>query len=349
MSKWNKELVGLNGQTMGNNLIINGTFDTNVDGWTATRATLTWQLGGFCRLTQNQTASNTMVIQQSLTVGKRYLITFDAKAPVITSKPGVIAAHFSNIIAISNPDLSPNWQKYAYEATAKVSLVLYLPLGSVDPGTVVDVDNISVVELQPKLLLDYDSTNGYITDRTGKNTLTATEVSIRKTGSFYGAEFNGVTSKIDTGSDFIGTKAITVCGWIYNTNSIGYQRILDNSKFRLGLHTTNTVQVTSDQVKFLYSLKTVPLNSWQFISITRKVDGKISFYLGDKSNSPVLNGSVDLDSGTPTVAASNVFIGSHPSGTTFFYGNIPTLKVFDGILDLETITQIWSSTRGKVN
>ena len=204
-------------------------------------------------------------------------------------------------------------------------------------------------DIKKDLLLDYDSTNGYITDRTGKNTLTPTDVSIKKTGSFYGAEFNGVTSKIDTGSDFIGTKAITVCGWIYNTNSIGYQRILDNSKFRLGLHSTNnTVQVTSDQVRFVYSLKTIPFNSWQFISLTRKVDGKTSFYLGDKSNSPVLNGSVDLDSGTPTVAASNVFIGSHPSGTTFFYGNIPMLKVYEGILDLETITQIWSLTKGKI-
>ena len=203
-------------------------------------------------------------------------------------------------------------------------------------------------DIKKDLLLDYDSTNGYITDRTGKNTLTATDVSIKKTGGFYSSEFNGSTSKIDTGSDFIGTKAVTICGWIYNTNSIGYQKILDNSKFRLGLHPTNTVQVTSDQVKFVYSPKTIPVNSWQFISITRKVDGKTSFYLGDKSNSPVLNGSVDLDSGTPTVAASNVFIGSHPSGTTFFYGNIPMLKVYEGILSLEDISAIWSLTKGKI-
>ena len=202
--------------------------------------------------------------------------------------------------------------------------------------------------ISSNLLLDYDSTNGYITDRTGKNTLTPTDVSIKKTGSYYSADFNGTTSLIDTGSDFIGTKAVTICGWIYNTNSIGYQRILDNSKFRLGLHSTNTVQVTSDQVKFVYSLKTIPFNSWQFISLTRKVDGKTSFYLGDKSNSPVLNGSVDLDSGTPTVAASNVFIGSHPSGTTFFYGNIPMLKVYEGILSLEDISAIWSLTKGKI-
>jgi len=202
-------------------------------------------------------------------------------------------------------------------------------------------------DIKKDLLLDYDSTNGYITDRTGKNTLTPTDVSIKKTGSYYSADFNGTTSLIDTGSDFIGTKAVTICGWIYNTNSIGYQRILDNSKFRLGLHSTNTVQVTSDQVRFVYSLKTIPFNSWQFISLTRKVDGKTSFYLGDKSNSPVLNGSVDLDSGTPTVAASNVFIGSHPSGTIFFYGNIPMLKVYEGILSLEDISAIWSRTRQK--
>jgi len=202
--------------------------------------------------------------------------------------------------------------------------------------------------ISSNLLLDYDSTNGYITDRTGKNTLTPTDVSIKKTGSYYSADFNGTTSLIDTGSDFIGTKAVTICGWIYNTNSIGYQRILDNSKFRLGLHSTNTVQVTSDQVRFVYSLKTIPFNSWQFISLTRKVDGKTSFYLGDKSNSPVLNGSVDLDSGTPTVAASNVFIGSHPSGTIFFYGNIPMLKVYEGILSLEDISAIWSLTKGKI-
>jgi hypothetical protein len=206
--------------------------------------------------------------------------------------------------------------------------------------------------ISSNLLLDYDSTNGYITDRAGKNTLTATDVSIKKTGSYYGAEFNGITSLIDTGSDFIGTKAITICGWVNSRGGGGgnVPRILDTGTMILLADFNNKYfSFTSNASNY----GTSKVNSYLpnkpiFVSVTR-TSTFVNFYVGDLNNAPVLSGNANQNAGAPITGTTNVIIGNRLTGMRCFDGNIPMLKVYEGILDLETITQIWSSTRGKVN
>lgn len=215
-------------------------------------------------------------------------------------------------------------------------------------------DNVWHKELiSSNLLLDYDSTNGYITDRTGKNTLTATDVSIKKTGSFYGADFNGNTSKIGCGSDFIGTNAVTVCGWFkfknYSTASTG--RLITNGKYliRLAKSAADYLVLSSDGGSTQhYVTNQIKLGVWYFIGVTRSSDGLGSFYIGTNSTAPTLNGFANQNTGTPISGTTNVFLGNS-SSSSGLDGLIPMLKVYDGILDLEQLTQIWSSTRGRVN
>ena len=207
-------------------------------------------------------------------------------------------------------------------------------------------------DIKKDLLLDYDSTNGYITDRTGKNTLTPTDVSIKKTGGFYSSEFNGSTSKIDTGSDFIGTKAVTICGWIkaYSYGKGNYGRIVDNGKLyflvdgaakSLRFSSNAALEVTS-------AVNSILLRKWYFVVVIRNVSGLAAFYIGNKTSAPVVSGE-NLNSGAPISGINNVLIGDNAIGLRTFYGNITNVKVYEGILSLEELTQIWSNTRDKVS
>ena len=206
-------------------------------------------------------------------------------------------------------------------------------------------------DIKKDLLLDYDSTNGYITDRTGKNTLTATDVSIKKTGGFYSSEFNGSTSKIDTGSDFIGTKAVTICGWIkaYSYGRANYGRIVDNGKlFFLVDGALKSLRFSSNAASEVTSAaNSILLRKWYFVVAIRNVSGLAAFYIGNKTSAPVVSGE-NLNSGAPISGVNNVLMGGNATGSRTFYGNIPMLKVYEGILDLEQLTQIWSSTRNKI-
>jgi len=206
--------------------------------------------------------------------------------------------------------------------------------------------------ISSNLLLDYDSTNGYITDRTGKNTLTATDVSIKKTGGFYSSEFNGSTSKIDTGSDFIGTKAVTICGWIkaYSYGKANYGRIVDNGRlFFLVDSGLKSLRFSSNAASEVTSAaNSILLRKWYFVVVTRNASGLATFYIGNKTSAPVVSGE-NLNSGAPISGVNNVLIGDNATGLRTFYGNITNVKVYEGILSLEELTQIWSNTRDKVS
>lgn len=196
-------------------------------------------------------------------------------------------------------------------------------------------------------LLNFDSTQGTIKDRTGKNTLTPTAVAVKKIGQSYSADFNGTTSKIDTGSDFIGTKAVTICGWI-NSNGAGehnFNRILDNGKFIVVYRADIKAIVLSSDGVTLPNSSAIKTNIWYSIAITRTSAGIVNFYIGDIKNAPALSGTANSNSGTPAVGITNVFIGNDSVGARTFYGSIPMLQVYEGILDIETITNIWSETR----
>ncbi len=168
----------------------------------------------------------------------------------------------------------------------------------------------------------------------------------------YSAKFNGTTSKIDTGTDMIGTKAVTVMGWIkpYSLGESNMGFILDNDKFRLRFTSNNRIIFYSEgNGTYAITLNyAVSLNQWQFVSVTRKSDGIVNFYIGDLDTSPALSGSADQPSGTPVAGTSNVIIGNNNIQTRTFDGLISKLKVVEGILSLAEITQEWSSTKGSI-
>ena len=219
--------------------------------------------------------------------------------------------------------------------------------------------------ISSNILLDYDSTNGYITDRTGKNTLTATEVSIKKTGSFYSADFNGTTSTLITDSTdpTIWQDGFTVVAWIKprSWGELNYGRILDVSNSAAGKDGFNFCINNLNSSLFCNineggatrsGINSISIGSWQFVVLTVSSNSYINFYKGDIDVAPTLSGLANRASGliTSITTTNPVTIGNRSTATdSTFDGNIPMLKVYKGVLSLEDFTQIWSSTRGKVN
>ena len=172
----------------------------------------------------------------------------------------------------------------------------------------------------------------------------------------YSAYFNGTSSKIDCGVDFIGTKAFSFCGWM-NIKSFG-EGISSNSGFvivnnqlhlflassssRFGLTSNN---FTSNAYA---ANNSIVLNQWLFVSLTRTAAGVVNFYLGDLTNAPAVSGTANQASGTPTAGSVNIYIGNNSSGTRSFDGLIPMISIHEATLTLNQITQIWSSTKNSI-
>jgi len=182
---------------------------------------------------------------------------------------------------------------------------------------------------QLSLLLDFDSTSGIVKDLSGKNALTASNVSIKKIGKVYSAYFNGSTAKIDCGSDFISTKNVTVTFWIKRAgNGSGvHSRILTNNQFLLsdvGAFTASGGQFTSDNYAGSYvQITTYSKKYFEFILLSRNgLNAAFGRYNDGFAFGPA---------GTPTAGTTNVFIGNNLAGNEAFKGYIAKLQVYEGI------------------
>ena len=205
-----------------------------------------------------------------------------------------------------------------------------------------------------KELINFDSTNGVIDLGDLNETFTATDVTVNKNGALW----NGSSSKIDLGSEIIGTKDVSIMGWIkpYSFGGGGNGRILNNTSLDLVMISTlsgtdNALGITSNggTANILSGNNSISLNKLQFVSVTRTAAGLVTFRIGDKDTAPALSGSADQDSGSPISGTTNVIIGNNAGATRAFDGLINKLSVVEGILSLAQITQVWSETLSEIN
>jgi len=334
-------------EQLGDELVVNGTFDTDSD----------WTVGSNWSIENGKAVASGVsgdAIKQSIntSLGIKYRITVD-----VTIESGSISGYLGSNGGIDRfMDISSSGS-YQFEHNISVNNNQIFIYGF--DGFVGSVDNISVKEVfntDTTTLLDYQSINGVIEDKSGLNTLTPTDVSVKKNGALWSGEFNGSSSKIDCGSDFIGTKAITIMGWInpYSFGENNFGSIIHNCAYngdslKIRMYDDNKMQLTSDSVSYALSGNdSIEINKLKFISITRDESGVVNFYFGDKENAPELTGDANQDSGTPTAGEENVIIGNDTTIIRTFDGQIPILTVKEGILSLEQITQERSNTRWKV-
>ena len=178
------------------------------------------------------------------------------------------------------------------------------------------------------------------------NNGTLTSVVLNESGRFgRGYEFNGDDSLIDTGSDFIGDGADSVCAWIYPIGGdlVVSQRIIANGKifflFQKGADKMD-FSSTNGVTEAFSSDGSITLNTWQHVCGTRNSTGNANLYVNG-----VLSGDANQDSGTPESGTTNLFIGSNSAGTRGFNGTIDDLLIFSKELTATEISEIYNRTQ----
>ena len=185
--------------------------------------------------------------------------------------------------------------------------------------------------------LIYESlVNGSLLDTTGNQTNTFTPGNSRgfiDTMVGQALEFDHTASLINTGSDFIGTKAITISAWIKNNIDSGtFPRILDNGKTIFRVRGSNqSLSFRSSGATFVESaVGSIKSDTWQHVLVTRSSAGLVNFYVDG-----FLSGNANQSSGSPVAGDNNVIIGNVLAGTTAFDGRMSNIRVWDGILTEE--------------
>lgn len=204
-----------------------------------------------------------------------------------------------------------------------------------------------------KLLLDLDTRQGVLDVKTGVNTgivLTPYDISFKKIGSNYSLSANGDTTAINCGTDFIGTKDVTVMGW-FNIKSAGESN--DGSIVNNGILTLRTgfnrFRLYSVPGTYAETSPFFPIyNRLLFLALTRTNLGIVNFYIGQKDISPTLNYTANQNSGTPVNGTSNMFIYNSSVFSRGADGLNPKLTLLEGIATLEEITNYWSSTKNMI-
>ena len=154
--------------------------------------------------------------------------------------------------------------------------------------------------------------------------------------------FNAAASRIDAGTDFVGTGDVTVTGW-FKLSGLGggnFGRVYDNGNsffFFDGSFKTFSSTRNGGGSFAVGSTGAVQRDSWFYGTFTSTSTGLTSYYL----NGVVKNSSTN--GGTPDAALHNAFIGNNTANTRNFAGQMKDLRIYNSIL---TITQITTLMNG---
>ena len=154
-------------------------------------------------------------------------------------------------------------------------------------------------------------------------------------------DFDGADTSIDTGSDWIGTQAVTVTAWI-KADTIGETagRIISNAKFILGFISANKLTLTSDNFAGSKTMSgTITYGQWYHIAVTRASNGTAQFFINGVSDSAA--GA----SGTPIAGVTNIIIGNTSTPIRTWNGKISDLRVYNKVLSSNEISYIYNSSK----
>jgi len=318
-------------QVVGSDVISGWDFTS---GWTAMYgATVT----GANTYTSTEGSYSFIYKNLGLVTGKRYLLTINGSASAGSFK--ILTGSSFNITNGYNPSYNTT-----FTFTALASSIYFVSSTTASTVTITTFTIQPITQESGSLLCDINALKGAIVDSSGLRTITNTETTTKIRDNMNIINFNGSTSKLDLGSDFIGTGDITVSAWIYpitlGESNTGF--IIYNNRFYMWLNGTNRVSVTSSGGGYsaFTSNNAITLNAWNHIVLTRTSNGTANFYING-----VLSGTANQNSGTPAAGTTHVIIGNNSGQTNTFDGYFSRVRVYSRILNTEEIKQMYTSSK----
>ncbi len=154
--------------------------------------------------------------------------------------------------------------------------------------------------------------------------------------------FDGASTLIDTGTDMIGVKPLTIGIWIYMVGwgEAGAGYTITNSKviFR-PFDTSERVSFSGNWGgNWADSDPSISLDIWQYVCATRTSAGITNIYING-----VLSGDANQDSGIPVVGTSNVLIGDREGGGRAVDGKIAKVRVYSYVMSPGQVARLYES------
>lgn len=160
-------------------------------------------------------------------------------------------------------------------------------------------------------------------------------------------EFQGGADYVDTGSDFISIKAMTLSAWAYARSNGGLSngRIWDNGATILKIPNTDRFAFSSDGLVTAASSESgsLNLNTWIHVVVTRTSTGVANFYING-----TLSGTANQHSGTPMAGVGNVSIGNGTPADRIdvgWDGLIDEVRIYNRVLTTDEITHLYNMGR----
>ena len=338
-----RELPDKANELLGDNLVINGGFDIDLN-WTTNGS---WIISnGVASATAN--SGNNVLGQLNIgDDGDRFAVQFDVTENTLEGTGTALDFPYTEeVVSFTKEELTIGTHQLIL--TQSTTSFLSFRLRSGMTGGQLKIDNVTVKQIihsDLEKVLDISALKGVVENKLN-NELTLTDIDIKQISSgIYAPEFNGNTSKIDCGDIDDLTGDITVLAWI-NSKTLGSSNvgvIIDNGKLIVRVYSAG-MQCASDGSTFATfgggDHGGANLNNYQLIAIVRKSDGSTTCY-----NNTTQKGVSGVSGGPPAAGTTNLIIGNRNAGGRTFDGKIPSIKIYKGLLSLQQITQFWSNTK----
>ena len=358
---------GVNTQPTGSELVTNGTFDTNVSGWTVTdTGSIVRQSDGTAKVTRGSSAE---VVYQDITtvVGTTYELSVDITD--IAGSHGQVYVKSTPHSGIINTPIGYSFYPGTFKGTFTADTTTTRIILYAHPSGSTSYDNISV---KATTIPDYSAdikgsgTNKTLIPYADANVSNPHQRNGRNVNGYYGSalSFDGSDDYIDApaSSDYnLGTGDYTIECWVNSvdiTTSGHYKRIWD-----LGSGLFNslsmTIQSTDNSFKFRYNdgiilqspANTAHIRQWSHVVLERH-GSKLSLYLNGVVVQAVTNHTASYDYSSNTFRIGRNHETSSNGLASTLFGYIQDLRFYKGVAKYKggfDVSRPYSPENGSTN
>jgi hypothetical protein len=306
----------------GTELVTNGTFASDVTGWTATQSSIVYS-SGVLQMTPNSSVNGGAYQVVNTTVGKTYSVTLDVTQDA-ASLSRIYVGTSTDITTgnaydlVNQMNLGVGTFTAVFTATTTTTSIMMVVGGGT--GQITKFDNVSVKEAVPDRSV---KGNGLAVHGTPTVSAVATGAELKCISGF--SSSNYLKQAYNADLDF-GTGDFSVMGWCKSSNFAGVNRILGRAdgvnSHRISLYVSSgTIYIyTNESGSYTYAYTTISTNSWHYVNAVRssgtvrlyingveKATAASTYNLTSTSSAPFMLGAETFDLGT---TIDNPFNGS---------------------------------------